>query len=125
MLVHAISSSNETEMKRIHSDSPLPPMVASLSDPTSESLLQFFVETDGDFAALAARHRRVGLVHFVEREAVGLEVGRMQVPAHQALHQFLHQPGGSYPTPKDGLLIVDDVGRRVELHASPFARSEE
>ena len=53
---------------------------------------------DGDFAALALVGHVVGLAGLVQREPVRDGLLRVQVPARQALDQFLHVRQGWSPT---------------------------
>src|ERR1700731_2020414 len=89
----------------------------SESLPTLASLgYQFLVRADGNFATLAGSHEGIRVCRVLKRKAVRNDVGGMQIPPYKALDQFLHQPGRRHPGPADGLLVVNDVGRRIELH---------
>src|ERR1035437_7956207 len=93
--------------------------------PFSRGGLQLFIETDSDFAAFAGGHEGVGVGDLAEREAMRNDVGRVQAPAYKALGQFLHQPGGRDPRAVNRLLVVNEVGRRIELHGSALADEDD
>src|SRR5512133_3722572 len=79
----------------------------------SSRISKLFIETDSDLAALSRGHQLVGARHLIEREAMGHEIGGMQIPTNQALNQFLHEPGRCHPGAVDGLLVVNDIRRRI------------
>src|SRR6476661_1480822 len=81
---------------------------------------QFFVRANSNFATLAGSHKGIGVCRILKGKAVSDDIGRMQIPAHEALDQFLHQPGRCHPGAVNSLLIVNHVGGRIEFNRSSF-----
>src|SRR5271166_4972886 len=84
-------------------------------------LFQLFVENDRHLTRLTAGHKRIRFVRFLKRKSVCNEVFRMNLPAHNPLHEVLHEPNARYPGSVDGLLVMNHVRTRTKSQRSTLS----